>query len=146
MCLTIYTNKADIPNNIDFIDYNDLFFEGVRLEDSDITSKILMEIDKAKYNSPLTFIGRDESIGALSKSNLSTGSKTLLNIISNTDKCFSLAECGQNALCLLPYITNGIVLWEVPVLHYSEKYTNCDIRIDNKQFNNFKKFLSYVMD
>lgn len=146
MCLTIYTKKSEIPKEIMFIDYNDLFFESVNLEDNELTKKILLEIDKAKYNSSLTFIGRDSGIGALNKSNLSTGSKTLLNIVANKDKCFSVSECGQNALALIPYIRDGYILWEVPVLHYLGECEQCDIKIDGKEFKNFDEFLSYIMD
>lgn len=133
MSLTIYTDKNKIPKEMELIDYNDLFFEEVNLVDNEITKKILMDIDKATYNSPLTFIGRDSSLGALNKSNLSTGSKTLLNIVSNKDKCFDVAECGQNALSLIPYIKNGNILWKVPVLHYLGDCEQCDIIMDNKK-------------
>lgn len=146
MCLTIYTNKSQIPKEIILIDYNDLFFESVNLVDNEVTKKILSDIDKAKYNSPLTFIGRDNSIGALNKSNLSTGTKTLLNIVTNKDKCFSVSECGQNALSFIPHIKEGHILWEVPVLHYLGDCEQCDIKIDDKEFKDFDAFLSYIMD
>ena len=69
----------------------------------------------------------------------------LLNIANNTDKCFNMAECGQNVLSLLPLITNGNILWEYPVLHYLGN-TECDIKIHNKHFTDFKSFLAYTMD
>lgn len=146
MSLNIYRSKEEIPDNMQYIDYNDLFFAGVSLKNDAITSKILLEIDKAAYNSPLTFIGRDESLGALNKENLSTGCKTLLNIISNPDKCFSVEECGQNCLAMLSYITEGNILWKLPVLHCILDDRPCDIKIDNKVFNNFDDFVEYIMN
>lgn len=59
------------------------------------------------YNSPATFIGRDPSLGALYKQHLSTGTKTLLNVLNHPDKCFSTIECGYNALTLLMGFTEG---------------------------------------
>lgn len=44
------------------------------------------------YNSPATFIGRDPSLGALYKQHLSTGTKTLLNVLNHPDKCFSTID------------------------------------------------------
>ena len=145
MSLRIYTDKKDIPSNLTVINYNDKFFDGVTLSDSEISNKIMNAVDHAKYSSPNTFVGRDESLGNLNKEHLSTGCKTLLNIISNPDKCFDVIECGQNALALIPFIKEGNILWKTPVLHFRGN-AECDILIDGKHFTNFRKFLSYIMD
>ena len=145
MSLIIYTNRKDIPSDVRYIHSNDTFFNSVSLKNSATTEKILKDIDKAQYNSPITFIGRDMQLGALNKNNLSTGCKTLLNIISNPDKCFNIIECGKNVFRLLPLITTGHILWQYPVLHVIGT-SECDIIIDNKHFIDFKQFLSYVMD
>lgn len=113
MSLNIYTNKADIPSNIDFIDYNDIFFNGELLKNTELTKFILNKIDKAAYNSPTTFIGRDPDLGTIYKEHLSTGCKTLLNIVNNPDKCFDVIECGPNALKLLSFIKDGNILYYI---------------------------------
>lgn len=77
MSLKVITDKKDI-NRV--VDYNDIYFNKIRLENNSITTKIMEEIDKAHYSSESTFIGRDKSLGALNKNLLSTGCKTLLNI------------------------------------------------------------------
>ncbi|MGN0153208.1 MAG: DUF4869 domain-containing protein [Lachnospiraceae bacterium] len=145
MSLRIFTDKSEIPSDMKLIDYNDLFFNGQSLADDEVSEIVMREIDKAEYNTENTFIGRDKSLGSLNKEHLSTGCKTLLNIISNPDKCFDVIECGSNALSLLPLIRNGNVLWKLPVLHYVGN-TSCDIVIHNQHFTDFKKFLAYVMD
>lgn len=145
MCLRIYTDKKAIPNDMKFIDYNDLFFNGESLKSDEVSKKIMREIDQAQYSTENTFIGRDKSLGNLNKEHLSTGCKTLLNIISNQDKCFDVKECGANALSLLPLIKNGNILWETPVLHYVGN-ASCDINIHEKHFTDFREFLKYVMD
>ena len=98
MPLIVYTNKKDVEDSgKDLIMINDLFFDAETvLKNSELVSKILEDIDKAKYNSDLTFIGRTKELGALNKSMLSTGTKTLLNIIQHPDKCFNVCECGNN--------------------------------------------------
>lgn len=94
MSLQVY-NKTDPP--ISVIVDNDTYFDGhTELDSGDMCAGILKVIDKAVYNSPATFIGRDPSLGALS-----TGTKTLLNISQHRDLCFDTIECGNNALTLL---------------------------------------------
>lgn len=147
MALVIYTDKKEVEQSKnDFILLNDLFFDTeTNLKDDELTKIILATIDKAKYNSELTFIGRTESLGALNKSMLSTGTKTLLNIIAYPDKCFNICECGNNALSLLPFITDGCVYWRVPAVAY-DGAPECDILYNGKEYKNFYKFLESVGD
>ena len=147
MALTIYTDIKDIEKvGKDLILINDLFFDSdTNLNDSELTDKILITIDKASYNSELTFIGRTKELGALNKNMLSTGTKTLLNIIHHPDKCFSVCECGNNVLSLLPLITDGCLYWSIPVVTYEGDPT-CDIVCNGKRYNNFYEFLESVGD
>lgn len=142
MSLNIYINKRDIPVGLKYVNYNDKFFGSVELKNTKITEYILSEIDNAIYNSKDTFIGRDHELGALNKSLLSTGCKTLLNIISNPNVCFDVIECGQNALKCLTLITQGNILWTHPVL-LIDKNSDCDIEINNKKFNYTLDLVNY---
>lgn len=143
MSLNIYTSKSEIPSELKFIISNDNFFNQHSIQDTPLNREILQKIDKATYKSKLEVINRGAK--SISREHLSTGCKTLLNIANNPDKCFNMAECGQNVLSLLPLITNGNILWEYPVLHYLGN-TECDIKIHNKHFTDFKSFLAYTMD
>lgn len=140
MSLYIYTRIEDIANGVKLIRNNDSYFKQTMLEDTPLVRKVLREIDKAEYSSPLYFVGRDKNMGALNKSCLSTGCKTLLNIIQNPDICFDVIECGPNALELLPEITNGTILWQVPTLVFDSS-CDCDIVSNNRHFSNFGDFL-----
>lgn len=87
---------------------NDAYFlANTKLEDTEQCRRILRIIDQAEYCSEKTFIGRDKSLGALFTDNLSTGTKTLLNISQHRDLCFDTIECGNNALTLLMGFTEG---------------------------------------
>lgn len=147
MSLVVYMNKENIVRDgKKLIMVNDLFFDSeTNLKDIEIVRKILNIIDKAKYNSELTFIGRTEGLGALNKSMLSTGTKTLLNVLSHPDYCFSVCECSNNALSLLPLITEGSIYWRVPAVAYSGN-PDCDIICDGVKYNDFYKFLESVGD
>lgn len=141
MSLIIYTEKKYIPHNLKFININDSFFDVyTQLNDDDLCKDILLKIDKAEYNTPLTFLGRTKALGNLNKSMLSTGTKTLLNIINHPDKCFNVAECGNNALQFLPKIQKGNILWEMPAIAYCGT-ADCDIILNGIQYYNFYKLL-----
>lgn len=94
MSLNVYLTREEV-NNLTIIRKNDEYFNGMtELKDCDFVSKVLKNIDKAKRVSDLTFVGRTEYLGALNKSCLSTGTKTLLNIYSHPNKCFDDVSVG----------------------------------------------------
>lgn len=142
MSLVIYTQKEQIPKSVKYINYNDKFFASVELNDNTLTKNVLCKIDKATYNSKDTFTGRDKSLGALNKNLLSTGCKTILNIVSNPDKCFDVIECGQNAINCLTMIHQGHILWTYPVL-ITGIDSKCDIEIHGKKFKNIMDLADY---
>lgn len=143
MCLTVYRDRNLVPSGVRIVDTNDSFFDArTNLRNTTLEKEILKTIDKAECSSPLTFIGRDKRLGSLNKSCLSTGSKTLLNIISNPDVCFDVCECGNNALKFLPKMRSGIVLWKRPFI-LADGNEPCDIEIDGRHFTDLYSFLSY---
>lgn len=145
MCLHIYTKKSEVPKNLKLILNNDRFFDSrTSLDTSELCTDILKTVDEAIYASPTSFIGREKHLSGLNKNCLSTGTKTLLNIISNPDLCFTVVECGQNALDFLPQIRDGHILWEMPVLAYAGE-EDCDIEFKGKRYTNFYDLLNYTM-
>lgn len=146
MSLKVYARREDVPAGMKVVDVSDIFFDSYELKEDALTSKILMDIDKAIYSSPTTFIGRDEELGSLNKSFLSTGCKTLLNIAYHPDICFNVQLCGQNVLDLLYLIRNGNVLWEHPVLFSLDDSLECDIEMEGRKFYDFEEFITYIMD
>lgn len=146
MCLNVYRSKEAVPKGMTVIDINDSFFDAfTELRKTSLVEEVLFSIDKAVYSSPQTFEGRTKELGNLNKSFLSTGTKTLLNIIANPDICFNVCECGNNALYFLSKITNGNVLWKNPVVVCSEPLT-CDICVDGELFTDFFAFLDYCYE
>lgn len=113
------------------------------LSNTDVVSDILSVVDKAKYSSDLTFIGRTKELGALNKSMLSTGTKTLLNIINYPDRCFNVVECGNNALQFIPRLAEGHILWELPVVVCRDRF-ECDIDYRGRHYVDFHEFLAQV--
>ena len=139
MSLQVY-NKTDPPMSV-IVD-NDTYFDGhTELDSGDMCAGVLKVIDKAVYNSPATFIGRDTSLGALYKQHLSTGTKTLLNVLSHPDKCFSTIECGYNSISSRAmYIPNTFI--------FSPGLTsdNIDIVWDGKHFTKLSELKGYLSE
>ena len=80
------------------------------------------------------------------KNSLSTGCKTILNILSHPDVCFNLIECGNNALQMLCKLDNGTVYWEYPfIVGYADR--DVEIVLNNsKKFSNWTEFMTYCSE
>ena len=143
MSLNIYRTVREFTGQNVVID-NDSFFDAMTcLNKTPLIAYILEKIDKAHVNSELTFIGRTKALGALNKSMLSTGTKTLINIIQHTDKCFDITECGLNALQIIPKIHTGNIIWRYPLISYSGE-EDCDISYKGKTYRDFYDFLDII--
>lgn len=147
MSLNIYSKT--VPP-FDVVIDNDTYFDGhTELDPGERCADVLRVIDIAAYNSPATFIGRDATLGALYKTHLSTGTKTLLNILNYPDKCFSTVECGYNAISYMLNFSQGNAY--IPnTFIFSPGLTSdiIDVIWDGKHFtelSDLKKYLSEVM-
>ena len=144
MALNVFLARTEIPDNMQLICENDAYFNGyTKIGDSKFERNVLNIIDKAKRVSDFKFTGRTEKLGNLNKSCLSTGTKTLVNIYNNTDDCFNVVECGDNALEFLCDLRNGNVLWEFPFINFERDDETCDILCRGRHFTNIVDFMDY---
>lgn len=145
MSLHIYLDKKDIPTGLSLIRENDVFFNGMTyLQNDEVTCKILHDIDDAVYHSKDTIIGKKRSLGALNKSYLSTGVKTILNIKEHPEKCFSLLESGNNVLKLLHLLTEGHAFLDGRVCISGKRFP-CDKEFDGRLYTDFIEFTGGVI-
>lgn len=107
--ITIFKDKQDIPQDMEYIELNDLFFNQntVTLIDGR-AEKIIETIDEAKLISKYKISSRFNEV-ALDIDCLSAGCKTVLNVLYYPDKVFCLKECGNNALQILYDLKKGYV-------------------------------------
>lgn len=116
--ITIFKNKRDIPKNMEYVELNDLFFNqntaGI-LDDK--AKQIIYEIDYSIMISKYKIQSRFDDI-ILDIDQLSTGCKTLLNILYFPDKVFCLKECGNNVLTILYHLENGYVYSNYPLISF----------------------------
>lgn len=129
---------------------NDAYFlTNTKLEDTEQCRRILRIIDQAEYCSEKTFIGRDKSLGALFTDNLSTGTKTLLNISQHRDLCFDTIECGNNALTLLMGFTEGQAVLHPGVVWDPDIWDSLgvlDVVFDGNHFTDLCAISSYMQE
>ena len=100
--IDIYTEKKESPN---WILKNDLYFN-LHTSNEDMTGedrKLIHQADNAVLT-PDKHIETKYGIGTIR--NLSSGCKTLLNIVKHPDKVVCVEECGPNVLKLIFQMNN----------------------------------------
>jgi len=146
MALEIYRNKEELPKDVKYVNVNDVYFDlYTGIQESDFTKRVLQHVDMAKYDTDKTVKTRTEGLGAMYKSVLSTGCKTILNIIEHPDVCFDVLECGVNALDFIPELESGKIVWEYPQELATDK-VSCNIYYRNKVYNDYYEFLEAIKE
>lgn len=110
--ITIFKNKKDIPQDNEYIELNDIFFNrntSGKLDER--AAQFIEKIDGSKLLSKYKICSRFDDI-TLNIDQLSTGCKTVLNVFYYPDKVFCLKECGDNALEVLYSFEKGFVYSE----------------------------------
>lgn len=119
--LTVYKNKADIPQGKDYIELNDLFFNqntAVKLDEN--AKRIIEKIEGTKQIGKFKIKSKFNST-SLDIDCLSTGCKTVLNVMYFPDKIFCLKECGENALEVLFELNYGSVYSDYAMIPFNIK-------------------------
>ena len=116
--ITIYKNKKDIPDNMKYVELNDVFFNQNTVSKLDDRAKVIVEkIDNSrligKYKIESKFNGVTLDVDCLS-----TGCKTVLNVMFFPDKVFCIKECGGNALEVLYKLEDGAVYSDYAVIPF----------------------------
>lgn len=113
--ITIFRDKQDIPQNMEYIELNDLFF----VQNNKIRSSfhdVALDIDK-----------------------LSAGCKTLLNVLYYPDRVFCLKECGDNALELLYGFEKGYVYSEYAMIPFNMKSVTVQTKGTKKVISDYEE-------
>lgn len=119
--ITIFKHRKDIPNTMEYVELNDVFFNqntASRLDER--ATDIIQEIDHSKMVSKYKICSRFNDI-VLDVDQLSTGCKTILNVLYFPDKVFCLKECGDNVLEVLYRLKDGYVYSSYPLIPFDLK-------------------------
>ena len=120
--ITIYKKKPS-KTDMELVTLNDLFFNKHTAQSLD---DIIEKIDNSKMVDKYT-IGSKFNGTVLNTDKLSTGCKTVLNIIYNPDKIFDICECGDNALDVIYTLPQGNVYCSYPFISFDmDKVYVCD--------------------
>ena len=116
--ITIFKDKKDIPQDMEYIELNDLFFNQNTVSKIDERAgKVIAAIDEARLISKYKISSRFNEV-TLDIDRLSVGCKTVLNVLYSPDKVFCLKECGNNALEVLYSLEDGYVYSEYALIPF----------------------------
>ena len=116
--ITIFKNKKDIPDDMHYVELKDVYFNQNTVSVLDDRAGAIVEkIDASrligKYKIESKFNGVTLDIDCLS-----TGCKTLLNVLYFPEKVFCLKECGDNALEVLYSLEAGTVYSDYAIIPF----------------------------
>lgn len=116
--ITIFKDKQDITQNMEYVELNDLFFNQNTVSLIDERAEGIIEtIDDAKLIGKYKISSRFNDV-VLDIDRLSAGCKTVLNVLYYPDKVFCLKECGNNALEVLYGLEKGYVCSEYALIPF----------------------------
>ena len=144
MSLHFYLQKKDIPEGMEYVLNNSFFFLPSVLEDTPEVRDVLREVENAEYTSPTFFTSHTFNLGAVNISCLSTGTKTVLNIINHPDKCFDIRECGANAQTAILKLNRGHVLLEGLPMEWLGDDIPIDVVLLGKHYTDVTELLNEI--
>jgi hypothetical protein len=137
--ITIFKNKSDIPQNMEYVELNDIYFNQNTASMLDEKAKTIIDIiDKSELVSKYKIRSRFEDI-TLDTDKLSAGSKTVLNVMYNPEKVFCMKECGNNALKVLFALTSGNVYSDYALIPFEMKSVNVQDSFGEKRIDDYEK-------
>ena len=137
--ITIYKDIKDIPPNMEYIELNDVFFNQNTASILDERAeKIIEDIDGSKQVGKYKIRSRFDDI-ILDIDKLSTGCKTVLNILYNPDKVFCLKECGNNALEVVYGLDQGNVYSDYAMIPFDMESVNVRTASEDKVVSDYEE-------
>ena len=116
--ITIFKNKNDIPQDMEYVELNDIYFnQNTAFNLDEKAEKLIEVIDGAKLISKFK-ISSSFNGTVLDVDKLSTSCKIVLNVLYNPDKVFCLKECGYSALEILYGLEYGNVYSDYAVIPF----------------------------
>ena len=125
--IDIYTEKRDSK---DWILQNDLYFN-LNTSNEEMSQKeidLIQQVDNAMIT-PDKHIETNYGLGTIR--NLSSGCKTLLNIVKHPDKVVCVEECGPNVLKIIFAMNNIRIYMSRPTL--TEIPDDAEIRFNDSE-------------
>lgn len=143
--ITIFKDKNDIPRDKEYVELNDLFFNQNTVSRIDERAgEIIETIDGARLISKYKISSGFNEV-ALDIDRLSSGCKTVLNVLYYPDKVFCLKECGNNALEVL-YGLDGYVCSEYALIPFDMDSVSVWTKTGKKVINDYEELKEWWDD
>jgi hypothetical protein len=137
--ITIFKNKSDIPQNMEYVELNDIYFNQNTAAMLDEKAKpIIDSIDESELVSKYKIRSRFDDI-TLDTDKLSAGCKTVLNVMFNPEKVFCMKECGSNALNVLFALSSGNVYSNYALIPFEMESVNVQTSSGEKVINDYEE-------
>lgn len=144
--ITIFKDKRDIPNDMEYIELNDLFFnQNTATLIDERAEKFIEIIDGAKLIGKYKILSRFDD-AAIDIDRLSAGCKTVLNVLYYPDKVFCLKECGNNALDILYNLEKGYVCSEYALIPFDMDSVVVQTKTMKKEINDYEELKEWWED
>lgn len=144
--ITIFKNKKDIPHTMEYVELNDIFFnKQTVLKLDEQAKKIIEQIDGAELITKYKIVSKFNGV-TLDIDCLSTGCKTVLNVLYFSDKVFCLKECGENALEILYHLENGYVYSDYAVIPFEMGQVRVISDKDNRIIEDYEELKEWWED
>ena len=137
--ITIFKTKKDIPQELEYIELNDIYFNqntAGKLDEK--AHKIIATIDEAKLIGKYKISSKFNNT-TLDVDKLSVGCKTVLNVLYNPDKVFCLKECGNNALEVLYALEEGYVYSDYALIPFEMDAVNVQTVSEKKEIDDYEE-------
>ncbi len=137
--ITIFKNKNDIPQDMEYVELNDIYFNQntvAKLDDK--AERIIEIIDESKLIGKYKICSKFDDM-ILDIDRLSAGCKTVLNVAYNPDKVFCLKECGNNALAVLYGLTFGNVYSDYALIPFEMGAVNVHTSSGTKAISDYEE-------
>jgi hypothetical protein len=144
--ITIFKAKKDIPQNKEYVELNDLFFnQNTAAVLDERASGIIEKIDASKFLGKYRIQSRFDDV-VLNIDQLSAGCKTVLNVLYYPDKVFCLKECGSNALEILYGLENGFVYSDYALIPFNMEKVTVRTSKGERQISDYEELKEWWCD
>ena len=144
--ITIFKNKQDIPEGMEYIELNDLYFaQNTVMQIDRRAEEIIENIDGAKLLGKYKISSCFNEV-ALDIDKLSAGCKTVLNVLYNPEKVFCLKECGDNALRLLYKLEQGYVYSDYALIPLDMQTVTVRTKDEKKVISDYEELKEWWND
>ncbi len=137
--ITIFRERKDIPQNMDYVELNDVFFNQNTVILLDERAEWIIEkIDDSKVVGKYKICSRFNEV-VLDIDKLSAGCKTVLNVLYYPDKVFCLKECGNNALEILYGFEKGNVYSNYALIPFGMEKVTVQTATEKQEISDYEE-------